>query len=51
MSGETTTSTETSCTVVRARFVLLSGGSGGFDREELRSFVECAVGVVLPLSD
>ena len=48
-SGDIMTSTETSNTVLRARFVVLKGGNGGLDGEEVRPFVECAVGVVFPL--
>lgn len=49
-SGEMTTSIETSCTVVRAKFVVLKGGNGGFGGEAVWSFGVGAVGVVLPLS-
>jgi hypothetical protein len=37
-SGDMTTSIETSCTVVRARFVVLKGGSEGFVGEAVLLF-------------
>ena len=49
-SGTTTTSTDTSCTVVRARFVLLKGGRDWACWLSCRYMVLSAVGVVCPLA-